>query len=438
MDKLEKVYKEKLFDFESNVSDSLWTGIAASLDRKKRNKRILIYLSILTILAILVTSIYFGLLNNNKSESTPSKPTSTLVLNSESQGINDNSPNTIIEHENISSQYSNLISGTFRSKNNNLTQWLNKSDKAAISAYEELNDLAFVSSLVLNSLTEPAKIPGRSFTVISQSRKNNSILGNYENSLKNYSKGLIKRRGILDDCFPSKTNSWLLEAYIAPMFGDKSLTGTNSNFIKSRENSENPLISYSTGIRIGYNYKGTVFKTGVDYTSINEKFKIVLKNVVSTQTIITIDTIKHSDGTYTITRDTTIKELYGEKDIRKFNTYRMLGIPFIIGYELKYQKHTFGLNAGIIVNLLLKKSGFILDENGKTIDLEVYGDNIFVNRTGASLYSSLFYTYALNNRFAIFAEPRFTYDLFPITKKEYALKQRYFTYGISFGGRYLF
>jgi hypothetical protein len=239
-----------------------------------------------------------------------------------------------------------------------------------------------------------------------------------------------RNRGILDDCFPNKVNNWLIEAYVGPGYAHKSLKGDNENLIKARNSSENPVVSFNSGLRIGYNYRGGVVKTGFDFTSVNEKFNKVINN----QTIITIDTIKNSDGTFTITRDTT----YGAVHFNKINSYKYLGIPLILGYELKYKKHSFGLNAGVIINLLLKKKGCIMNKDGEIDDIGASEDLIFRNRTGASLYSSLIYAYSMSDQFAFFVEPRFTYDLFPITNKNYILKQKYFTYGVSFGGRFLF
>lgn len=439
MDKLEKVYKEKIYDFQSEVSNSVWTNISASLDQNKRNRRIIVFMIILTVLILLISGVYYFILSSNKSVTPKNEKTSILAVKDNSGSFKDiSTPNVEIaeieenqingqskdnnsDQKDVSYLFSNLgSSGLFSSKELLFPEEskINTNNSSAISEIENIPMLPFEFNTIQGGKTNKTKY----------------LSNNNSESQTVYH----RRKGILDDCFPSKINSWLLEAYASPLYGAKSLKGDNEVLKDSRKNSENPLLSYSTGLRIGYNYKGAVLKTGFDFTSINEKFRIILKNVISTQTIITIDTIKHSDGTFTITRDTTIKEIYGEEDIKKFNSYRMLGIPLIIGYELKYQRHSFGLNAGVIINMLLRKSGSILNKDGKITNLEDKGDEVFMNRTGASLYSSLFYAYSINDQFAVFAEPVFTYSLFPITKKEYDLKQKYFTYGISFGGRYLF
>jgi hypothetical protein len=438
MDKLEKVYKEKIYDFQSEVSNSVWTNISASLDRNKRNRRIIVFMIVLTVLSLLLSGIYYLMLSSNKSVTPKNEKTSILAVTGNERSFNNiSTPNH--EYAKIDEKQLNGQSKDYFSDQRNLSSLFSNPGSSGLSSKEFL----FPEELMINTVNSNTKYEIENIPVLPL--KFSSVPGYKPNITKYFHKNKSesqtiyhKRRGILDDCFPSKINSWLLEAYASPVYSVKSLKGENEVLINSRRNSENPLLSYSSGIRIGYNYKGAVLKSGVDYTSINEKFRIILKNVISTQTIITIDTIKNSDGTFTITRDTTIKEIYGEKDIKKFNSYRMLGIPLIIGYELKYQRHSFGLNAGVIINILLRKSGSILNKDGKITNLVDEGDEVFVTRTGASLFSSLFYAYSINDKFAVFAEPVFTYSLFPITKKEYDLKQKYFTYGISFGGRYLF
>lgn len=438
MDKLEKVYREKLYDYQSEVSSSVWQHISLSLDRKNRNRRIIICMIVITVITILMSGIYFWVLYTGKTITPPQKKTSELATGSNTVYEKNFSP-FAKNNKSIDDIPQSLQSKELK-KSENLSYIISNVGSSVLSSSKEFQypEEALSNNQIFNEIVEINGIPGLSGELNYVSGNDNFI--NNINFKNKYLHQLYykKRRGILDDCFPSKVNSWLIEANVAPLYGAKSLKGNNEMLLNSRINSENPLISYNTSIRIGYNYRGAILKTGVDYTSINEKFKILLKNVISTQTIITIDTIKHSDGTYTITRDTTIKEIYGEEDIKKFNSYRMLGIPVIIGYELKYQRHSFGLNAGVIINLMLRKSGSILNKDGKISDIGDSESLVFVNRTGASFYSSLFYAYSLNDRFAVFAEPRFTFDLFPITKKEYDLKQKYLTYGLSFGGRFLF
>jgi hypothetical protein len=239
-----------------------------------------------------------------------------------------------------------------------------------------------------------------------------------------------------DDCFRSNKDVWFFELNAAPLYGLKSLSGSNIALLNLRRNSENPGVSYSVGAKIGYDLKGTIVRTGLDYTVHNERFRHIVKNVTSTQTVITIDTIRHTDGTYTITRDTTVKEIFTEDHISKSNSYRMIGIPLLVGYEFRSRKHSLGLNVGFIINILLNNRGFILDEEGKIEDLTEVGDRIFLKSSGVSLYSSFLYSYSPNRRYALFAEPRFVYNISPMTRIDYPLSQKLYSIGISFGARY--
>jgi len=442
MDKLEKTYKDKLYNLESEVSGQVWDNIANALDKQKKDKRILAWIILLIVLLFIIAG-FFSYFFFIKQADTEPQDVKNLALNQNfSKPENSLIKETTLKADSIGHQ---------KSKESNLTLRVSKSKISALVKNvgstlknSEKNEISDANIDGLNSTRDliipfaPKKIQFIDYN------------SNLNNSFDKYSKRMIRnakrnnklsdfrKRGILDDCFPVDIKTWLLEAYASPLYNQQFLYGDNNSLKQIRSKSENPWLSYSTGLRIGYNYKGGIIKTGVDFTSINDKFEITLKNVLSTQVIITIDTIKNTDGTYTILRDTTIKELYGEEKIKKFNSYRLIGIPLILGYELKYKKHSFGLSAGLIFNLYFNQSGCIMNENSKIIELSEMKDKIFADRIGATFYSSLTYSYAFSNYFSIFGEPRITYNLFPINKSDYSINQKYLTYGVSLGGRFLF
>jgi hypothetical protein len=442
MEKLEKTYKDKLYNLESEVNEQVWENIANALDKQKKDKRILGLIIFLIVLLFIIAG-FISYIFIIKQAEIKTKDVKNLAVNQNfSKQENSIIKENITIAKELDFQQTNQSKVTLLKSNSkisalvkNLGSTLNNSNKNEIlEAYKGDSNLSQNSLYPLTS---------KKLQFIDYS---SNLKKSYEKYYKNLIKNLkrnnklldYRKRGILDDCFPVNVKTWLLEAYTTPMYNQQFLYGDNKTLVQIRSKSENPWLSYSTGLRIGYNYKGGLIKTGVDYSSIIDKFEITLKNVLSTQVIITIDTIKNLDGTYTILRDTTIKELYGEEKIKKYNKYRMVGIPLILGYELKLRKHSFGLSAGLIFNLYFNQSGCLMNENSKIIDLSEMKDKIFADRIGATFYSGLTYSYSLNNYFSIFGEPRITYNLFPINKSDYSINQKYLTYGVSLGGRFLF
>jgi hypothetical protein len=442
MDKLEKTYKEKLYSLESEVNDQVWDNIANALNKQKKDKRILALIIFLTALLFIVAGLlsYIFII---KQPDINTQDVKNLAIN---QNFYEQQNSFIEENTKIAEGID------FMQTNDSNVSFLNS--KSRISALiknvgSTLNnsDKNEITDIVKGDLNSKEDFPSPNFSKNLQFIDHNS---NFKSNYDKYSKHLIRdvkrnnklfknrKRGILDDCFPVDIKTWLLEIYASPVYPQQFLAGDNSTLKQLRDKSENPWLSHSSGLRIGYNYKGGIVKTGVDYTSIIDKFEVTLKNVISTQVIITIDTIKNTDGTLTILRDTTIKEQYGEEKIKKYNKYRMIGIPLILGYELRYKNHSFGLNTGLIFNLYFNQSGNLMNENSKIIELSEMKDKIFAERIGATFYSGLTYSYSLSNYFSIFGEPRIAYNLFPITKSDYSINQKYLTYGISLGGRFLF
>lgn len=428
MDNIDKIYKEKLLGLESDVSPHIWDNIDSILQKRRKNRRIFFFIAGIVLLGLILGGIYL-LLSLNKTKLTkPSDIPVIAVSNSE------NNSEEKIDYPIVNPEIEGINQ---KSESPEAKMSIAISNLASLNSSEGVKQYYDDYFYNRNLETEIGRIPTAfKLPLMSDKSAKKGIMNNPESFKTHFYPK--KNTGILDDCFPNKVNAWIFEAFSAPLFNSKALTGNNTQLIDKRYETESPLLSYSMGLRLGYNYKGGILKSGLEFTSVNEQFRVVLKNVISKQTIITIDTFKMPDGSYTITRDTTIKEIYGEEDIKKFNSYRYLGIPVIIGYELKYRRHSIGLNMGIIFNIMLRTSGCILDKDGKTINIKKSGDTIFRSNSGHSLFTGVLYSYALKDNFSLFVEPRLGYDLVPVTSKNYELKQRFHTYGISFGGRFLF
>lgn len=472
MQNLEKLYKEKLENHSSPVSDKVWQNVASALEKQKDKRRIylmyLIALSLIlaTILGYIIYDKYGKPIPNSRKDKTEHDKNATAVKNNEK---------TIKSIDgNIASGYNKEQARSLELTQNSSTERINISKSAALSetkvkpVNKNLN-----GSLVSNikhkkhksSSIHTSRNAGKNYqnanddfsgnlkstanTTSFPKRKlmtNPAKLKSWSNTIKNTlktSRLLTNKRnqGILNDCFPIQKNFLYLEAYFSSDYNQKAFYGDNYKFIKSREETESNMYSYSTGIMLGYLFgNGFSIKTGLNYTAINEKFNVTFKKVVNTQTIITIDTIINNDGSETVVRDTTVKEIFGERKIQKNNTYSMLDIPLIIGLEYRKLNHKLGISAGVIFNIISRQKGIILNHIADSQEIEkIDVDNrIFRRNTGLSIYTGIVYTYRFKSRYEFFIEPNIRYYLKSFTRDNYILRQNYAKYGISFGGRYIF
>jgi len=197
----------------------------------------------------------------------------------------------------------------------------------------------------------------------------------------------------------------ILDFYFSPDFAMREFNPRGIEFNSysvARENSENPYLSFSAGMRFSYiNKSGLALRTGINFTQINENFKYLNTNITGIDTIIVIDS-----GTNV--RDTTYIET-GE---------------------------TVDINAGVFVNLLFQQRGRYIDQQGFPnwfVDQDVYKTSLAL-----SYYGSLGVNYYINPRMDFMLEPNLRYYSQSFTVNDYPLTQEYLKFGVLSGIRYHF
>jgi hypothetical protein len=246
------------------------------------------------------------------------------------------------------------------------------------------------------------------------------------------------------DCFSfeqSKVRSFYIEPYLGydfvkPFF--KQNTDTEpSAFPQVRDSSEHYRIAYSGGLRAGWIFEnGMTFRTGVQSGHLVEKINFVLSTEKKTTTVV--NEVKNSSG-QVIKFDTVTTTQIGTKYKEVNNRYTTLDIPFQVGFEgnPKYNDWVFRGHAGILANLMFKKSGMIYDENLKIVDIK---DNpsIYKSKMGLSLTASAGFARYFGEHVSTSVELQGLYNLKRNTVKTYSLDQKNLRMGIHFGIRYHF
>jgi len=205
-----------------------------------------------------------------------------------------------------------------------------------------------------------------------------------------------------------------------------------SFYAAARRSTETFDYAFSGGLRFSAtNRKGVAFRTGINYTQINEKFD----HTGNSDVIDSITTVEDATGQI-IRLDTTFKQIHTQSN----NQFTLVDIPVILGYEAYVLNNRIMLmiNGGAYLNIKSKPVGQILDEEllPANVDPSIKGALApFKDNFGVSIYGSLGVGYRFNTKVALIVEPNFRYFVQPITNENYVLKQGYLTTGLTTGIR---
>jgi hypothetical protein len=225
-------------------------------------------------------------------------------------------------------------------------------------------------------------------------------------------------------------NKTYWEVYTGLDYASKKYNDTgNSVFAEKRKATTTFQSAYSAGFRFTRVFNnGVSFRTGINYSQINEKFSFIQSNLV--QTTYIIDAISgDTTGSYTV-RGTRYKTTY--------NKYRSIDIPLLLGYEAGNGRFHTNFNAGAIVNLYSWQKGELLDTNYQPVSITTgKGNDAFHYKTNAGIgftaAASMYYK--VNERLHLLAEPYFRYNLSPMSKDILSLQERFTTIGLRLGIR---
>jgi hypothetical protein len=220
-----------------------------------------------------------------------------------------------------------------------------------------------------------------------------------------------------------------IEVYAGPDYIFRSLSDTpNSVYLQQRKASVKYLFAYSAGIRYTKVFgSGMSFRTGLNYSQINEQFTSENGRVV--QNIYIINSNGDTTGTY-LQSGTLYKT--------STNKYKSIDIPISVGYELGNGRMHSNLNMGVMINIHSSQKGFVLDKNNVAVDItsgkssSVYQ---YKTRAGISFIGAASVYYKLNESLHLMAEPYIRLSLSPATKAEISFKEKFHTAGIRLGIR---
>ncbi len=233
---------------------------------------------------------------------------------------------------------------------------------------------------------------------------------------------------------------WFVEAYAAPNVVSRSIksSATASNYASKRDSTESGMLSFSAGFRIGKQFGDHFsFKTGLNYSQINETFKLNSITERRTITVITVRTITLSNGSTIQVSDTSLLEQFGTRNVNSYNSYSSLDLPLILGYGFDLGTWRVNLNVGAMFNMKAWNSGDIrsLDTlNGGIISLQNSG--YYKTSFGVGWFGSVAFLKPIGDRLSLMIEPYMHLQPNNMVKDGLPFTHTYQTTGVNIGLRY--
>jgi hypothetical protein len=236
--------------------------------------------------------------------------------------------------------------------------------------------------------------------------------------------------------FNSTDWSFAIDLLASPDYVIREITALDpelESYVQSREESEKYQTAFSAGMRVSMIAdNGLAFRTGINYSRINEKFTYFNGTEVITSikeefdndgNLIGFDTITEIGARYKVTH----------------NRLQMLDIPILVGYEVNFNKLSVSINGGAQLNLISNQRGDILSPQDGT-PMSIDSDDpdaypAFKRSVGLGWYGSLGIAYQASDDLQLLVEPHF--KVFPksFTQEQFGISQRYSSIGISLGIR---
>ena len=224
-----------------------------------------------------------------------------------------------------------------------------------------------------------------------------------------------------------------IDVYISPDLAFRNLSSMgdgDTQYLVERDRTENQKLSFSAGARLSYTLpSGLTFRTGLNYSQINETFTYT---ETQTQTTITRD----EQGNII-----SIEEALIEVEKNAANSFKSVDIPLLIGLEMPVNdRFSLSINSGVFFTASFTSRGKILSPGFEPVfitegsgDLEVYKSSL-----GISYFGSIGFHHELSPGLELLLEPNLRYYSQSFTVSDYPLTQDYIKFGVLSGIRFRF
>jgi len=252
----------------------------------------------------------------------------------------------------------------------------------------------------------------------------------------------MKKHSVLQcPTFVRKDNLSFFEVYFSNDYAIRSLSAKSPEYngYKSlREQTEHSYLSYSAGFRVGMGWNnGIAMKTGVNYSSINEKFTYTDPNSVQIKTITIIKYIYDDQFNVIDSIKTTENvSIPGTNTVTQYNKISLVDIPVLMQYTIPGKRRlSYNLVCGPLINLSLVQSGKILNSSSNEL-VNLQDQNIYKNNIGLSFYGGIGINYQLTKNIQISIEPNARIMTSSVSRVTHPIDQKYWVASVAAAFRY--
>ena len=471
MREFDKIIRNKMRNSEAAYPDDMWQRIQKNLPEKKRKVYPVWMMVTIVFIATGALAVFFHNSDTNaatkKSTGTDREVLAVVTENSEAKSFSSaSSPGTQAQHyttsqsDNISmaAQDNNLKSFQTNNQvvadNSNAIQKANSSNQnIEVSTDQdrttnsEIETAAPASHMVSNPEEE---VTNSAQKLTRRGEKNNApviasflrVFGTDQSDVIESINTSMKRHSVLQcPTFVRKDNLTFFELYFSNDYAFRSLTAKSPEYLAYqtlRENTENSYLSYSAGFRVGIGWNnGIALKTGVNYSSINEKFSYTDPNSVQVKTITIIKYIYDDQFNVVDSIKTTENvSIPGTNTVTNFNKISMVDIPVLVQYTIPGRRRlSYNLVCGPLINLSLVQSGKILNSAGNEI-WNLQDQNIYKNNVGLCFYGGIGINYQLTKNIQISIEPNARVMTSSVSRVTHPIDQKYWVASVAAAFRY--
>jgi hypothetical protein len=435
MNRLDKIFRQKLFHHTETSPAHLWDNIESRLPRE--NKRSPWFLLSAAILLCFVTGAIYRLSEMSGKKSEGQVYATKVNENTGSQSLETRSVTTkSVAVQNQNPVDDRMVDQNLKSKDSDGAWVGTKSEILQEVAESEGREI-----LVPQTFEEPEKIKPISPRFLHGVRMPMaaSLVHNTDASAE-----LMKDVKACPFHFDTQNKS--VDVYLSNEYGLKTLVAdpSMSEHVQMRQQTETGRYSFGAGVRFGYNlsYRWNLH-TGVNYSQINEKFEYT--DPESNQTrLITIKDYVYDNGKIVdsiITEEVVI--VPGMTKMKIFNTYRTLDIPVLARFTI-FANRWMSLSAlgGVYINLTSRQHGTILGPDNKTLvnisPSDTNGPSVFKTQLGVSGMAGASVAIHLNSSIDFLLEPHVRYYTSYMNTENYPANQKFTVTGLITGLRYKF
>ena len=458
MTDMDHIFRKKLSDHESQLPTDMWSKIELGLREEKPERTYLWIVTIGFTLLICITASFIYLDANSAqepdivqnliihSEVVPVKITSNSVTKlTDSQNVTtptetfpDNQANSIKEKESI-----NFIETshqpTFKKKDKRTQKLFRIRDGSS-----KILDRAPIGFKMpaLASSKEPSSNNQRIKTI-------KAITRIPQRDLKvEASKLNMQFEPVICYGFSKKKRipNLFIETHYNPLLALSLLSSISSeignDYLNLRRNTESALYSWSAGFNIGWvsNFNFGL-KGGLNFEQINERFSYQDPDAIRNQTIIVIDTVFNTDGTFIINSDTSTIQVSGVEMLQIHNYHRNIEIPLNLLYQIDMGDMAMEISGGPVINLKYSNRGKIVDPANND-QWFTNGENgayqVFKDRLSVSFNLSVSALYNMNENVQLYVRPNFKFHPDTWSRNTSPFNQKYANIGLAAGVRYYF